>query len=167
MPLKDMKESHPVDVAEFAKSRGIHEEPAFAWWVPYTLRKRDVIIASIKTRVRKTTHKYGIEVPMDVEGGYRTDEKNGDTFWRRATKLEMTNIGIAVEVLEDGVRAPPGWHKVTGHLIIDVDMDFTREARWVLDGHKTTDPNWYFDICWCCFKGKCTNRFHLRSSEWT
>jgi len=76
VPLKDMKESHPVDVAEFAKTRGIDGEPAFAWWVPYTLKKRDVIIAS----VRKTTHKYGIEVPLNIEESYRIDEKNGDTF---------------------------------------------------------------------------------------
>jgi len=52
----------------------------------------------------------------------------------------MTNVGIAFEALEDGVSAPPGWHKVTGHLIFDVKMDFTRKARWVLDGHKTPDP---------------------------
>ena len=55
--LADMKESHPVDVAEFAKARGIDSEPAFVWWVPYTLRKRDVIISAVRSRVRKTTHK--------------------------------------------------------------------------------------------------------------
>ena len=140
VPLKDMKESHPVEVAEFAKARGIHEEPAFAWWVPYTLRKRDVIIAAIKTRIRKTTHKYGIEIPTTIEHAYRIDAANGDTFWRDAIKLEMVNVGIAFEVLEEGVAAPPGWHKVTGHIIFDVKMDFTRKARWVLDGHKTPDP---------------------------
>ena len=29
---------------------------------------------------------------------------------------------------------------VTGHLIWDVKMDFTRKSRWVLDGHKTPTP---------------------------
>jgi hypothetical protein len=29
---------------------------------------------------------------------------------------------------------------VTGHLIWDVKMDFTRKARWVLDGNKTPNP---------------------------
>ena len=37
VPLKDMKESHPLEVADFAKARGITDEPAFSWWVPYTL----------------------------------------------------------------------------------------------------------------------------------
>jgi hypothetical protein len=60
VPLKDLKESHPVEVAEYAKANSIADEPAFAWWVPYTLRKRDVIISVVKNRIRKTTHKYGI-----------------------------------------------------------------------------------------------------------
>ena len=37
VPLKDLKESHPVELAKFAKARAIQDEPAFAWWVPYTL----------------------------------------------------------------------------------------------------------------------------------
>ena len=40
MPLKLIKESNPIEVAEFATATGIAEEPAFCWWVPYTLRKR-------------------------------------------------------------------------------------------------------------------------------
>ena len=31
VPLKHLKESNPVDVAEFAVARGIQDEPAFAW----------------------------------------------------------------------------------------------------------------------------------------
>ena len=29
VPLEDLKESHPVEVAEFARARGINDEPAF------------------------------------------------------------------------------------------------------------------------------------------
>ena len=52
----------------------------------------------------------------------------------------MFNVGVAFEKLEEGQTAPPGWNKVSGHLIWYVKMDFTRKARWVLDGHKTPDP---------------------------
>ena len=102
--LADLKESHPVEVAEFAKARGIADEPAFAWWVPYTLRKRDVILAAVKKRVRKTTHKYGIEVPTSVEHAYEIDKRNGNTLWRDALKKEMYNVGVAFEILEEGAR---------------------------------------------------------------
>ena len=37
--LKLLKESNPVQVAEYAVSHDINDEPAFGWWVPYTLRK--------------------------------------------------------------------------------------------------------------------------------
>ena len=80
LPLKILKESNPVDVAEFAKAKGIEDEPAFAWWVPYTLRKRDVIISKLKARIRKTTHKFGIEVPISVTNAHRIDKENGNTF---------------------------------------------------------------------------------------
>ena len=42
--LKDMDESNTIDVAEFAKAKGINEELDFTWWLPYTLSKRNFII---------------------------------------------------------------------------------------------------------------------------
>ena len=36
--LADLKESYPVQVAEYAVSSGINDEPAFAWWVPYVFK---------------------------------------------------------------------------------------------------------------------------------
>jgi hypothetical protein len=139
VPLKDLKASHPIEVAEFARARGIDEEPAFAWWVPYTLRKRDVIISAVKSRMNRATHKYGVEMPYSVEQAYALDRKNGNTIWADAIGLEMTNVGIAFEVLESGKMTPVGWSKVTGHMVFDVKMDFTCKARWVLDGHRTPD----------------------------
>ena len=140
VPLKDMKASHPCEVAEFAKARGIDDEAAFAWWVPFTLRKRDVIISKLKARIRKTTHKYGVEIPKNIKHAYDLDAKNGNNMWRDALNLEMTEVGVAFEVLEEGQQPPIGWRKVTGHLVWDCKMDFTRKSRWVLDGHKTPDP---------------------------
>ncbi len=47
--LKVLNESSPLEVAKYATALGIAEESVFAWWVPYTLRKRDRIIAAINT----------------------------------------------------------------------------------------------------------------------
>ena len=58
--LKDLKESHTIEVDELDKARGITDETSFAWWVPYTMQKRDVILSALKSLIRKTTHKYGI-----------------------------------------------------------------------------------------------------------
>ena len=137
--LADMKEAHLVETAEYARARGISNEPAFTWWVPYTLRKREVILAAVKNQIRRMTHKYGIEIPRDVEHVHEIDARNGNTLWRDALKKEMYNLGVAFEILDEGAHAPHGWKQVTRHLVWDVKMDFTRKARWVLNGHKTPD----------------------------
>ena len=135
-----MKEVHLVETAEYARARGISNEPVFAWWVPYTLRKREIILAAVKNRIHKMTHKYGIAIPRDVEHAHEIDSRNGNTMWRDKLKKEMYNVRVAFEILDEGAHAPHGWKRVTGHLVWDVTMDFTRKARWVLDGHKTPDP---------------------------
>ena len=127
-----MKEVNPVEMAEYAWARGISSEPAFAWWVPYTLRKREVIVAAVKNRIRKTTHKHGIKIPRDVEHAHEIDSRNGNTMWRDALKKEMYNVRVAFEILDEGAHAPHGWKQVTGHLVWDVKRDFTRKARGFL-----------------------------------
>ena len=142
IPLKDMKQSNPLEVAEYAFSRGIHTEPAFHWWVPYILRKRDVIISSIKSRLRKICHKYGVQIPKKIEEAYELDAANGNHLWRDAINREMENLKVAFDILPEGKEPPPGYTKTSGHIIFDVRMTMERKARWVKDGHKTPDPTW-------------------------
>ncbi len=47
--LKILKKSNPVQVAEYVIACGIGNEPAFAWWVPYTLCKHDVIVLVVNS----------------------------------------------------------------------------------------------------------------------
>ena len=46
--LSDLKESHPLQAAEFALVADIANEPAFNWWVSWVLKKRDWIISLVK-----------------------------------------------------------------------------------------------------------------------
>jgi hypothetical protein len=71
--LKILKESNPVQVAEYVSARNLSEEPTFAWWVPYVLRKRDVIVSAVILRVWKTSSKYGIELPTSVRNAIKID----------------------------------------------------------------------------------------------
>jgi hypothetical protein len=73
----------------------------------------------------------------------------------------MTEVGVAFEVLDEGVGAPVGWKRVTGHLICYVEMDFTRKAGCVFDGHKTPDPigSTYAGVV--SRKSVCTHCIHL------
>ena len=98
MPLKDFKESDPVEVTGFAKTRDLEPDPAFCWRVPHVPRKRDAIISNVTSRARKKSNKHGIEMPTDIEHTKRLDDKNENTFWIDATKKEMHDVGIALKL---------------------------------------------------------------------
>jgi len=116
---------------------------AFQWWVPYTLKKRDAIISSANSRIRKISHIYGIEIPRDVPNAYRIDALNNNTFWHDAIENKMKNLKVAFDTLPDYTNPPHGNSKSSGHLVFDVCMTFERNERWVKDRHKTPDPSWY------------------------
>ena len=66
LALKDMKEAYPAQLAEYAVQNRISLEPVFTWWAPYVLKKRNRILAKIKSKYWIQTHKYGIEIPKSV-----------------------------------------------------------------------------------------------------
>ena len=84
VPLKDLKVSNPVELAEYAVTNKIDTEPAFNWWVQKVLWKREWIIKKVKSQYWKCTHKYGIELPHSVEEALAIDEQMGTTFWHDA-----------------------------------------------------------------------------------
>jgi len=77
--LLDLKESSPIQVAEYATAQSVAHKPAFAWWIPYTLKKWDRTIALVNQRYIKTTHKFGIEVPKTFKRALEIDKENGTT----------------------------------------------------------------------------------------
>ena len=140
IPLKDLKESMPVQVAEYAVANKIAEEPAFAWWVRDTLRRRDRIISKVKARYWKRTHKYGIELPKTVKRALEIDAETGTTFWRDAIDKEMKNVKDAFE-FSDTDEIPKFHKEITCHMVFDIKIkDLTRKARYVGGGHKTDPP---------------------------
>ena len=92
--LKDMKDSYPIEMAKFAVASQIPDEPAFAWWVPYTMKKRNRIISKIESKYWQKTHQYGVHMPKSVKEAYEIDKENGNTLWVDAIKKEMANVGV-------------------------------------------------------------------------
>ena len=139
--LSELKESNPVEVAEYAVAREIHTEPAFDWWVPYTLKKRDRIIAAVNNRYHKRTHKFGIELPKSITDARRLDKENGNNLWEEAIRKEMKAVQVAFKILNDGEKAPPTYQEIRCHMVFDVKMDsFARKARYVAQGNMTEAP---------------------------
>ena len=136
--LADLKESNPVEIADYAVAHGLDSEPAFAWWVPFTLKRRNRIIAAVNKRYHKRTHKFGIEIPKTYEDCVRIDKENGNTYWQDAIRKEMAKVRIAFKTLGDDEQVPPTFQQMRCHMVYDVKMEnFQRKARLVAGGHMT------------------------------
>ena len=82
---------------------------------------------------------YGIEIPRSVDHAYKIDKKNRDTLWWYVIHKETHNFVIYFEILYHNRHVPLGWNKVTGHMSFEVNMGFTKNARWLLD--EQTNPD--------------------------
>jgi hypothetical protein len=146
--LKHVKDSNPLQLAEYAVANRIQEEPAFKWWVSETLRTRNRIIAKVKNRYWKTSHKYGVKLPHSVQEALQIDKETGTDFWWKAIQKEMKKVMVAFEfddgLTPDQVRQDKSlyvaFQEIKCHMIFDVKMDLTRKARFVAGGHMTEAP---------------------------
>ena len=130
-PLKDLKECYPVEVAVYAKANGIALEPGFAWWVPFVLRKKEIMIKSIKSRMIDKRQKYGVRIPRSVKEARELDAENKNTLWEDAISKELTDVSVAFDFLDESQEIPNGFEYMPTRIIFDVKMDFTRKARLV------------------------------------
>ncbi|KAL7476000.1 hypothetical protein ACHAW6_001889 [Cyclotella cf. meneghiniana] len=122
--LSNLKESHPIQVAEFALAAGIADEPAFNC-----------------AQYHKRTQKFGIEFPKTVDEAYATNKATGTTLWRDAIELEMKNVCVAFDILADGVPLPRDHQCMRCHMIFDFKMeDFCCKTWLVAGGHMTKAP---------------------------
>jgi hypothetical protein len=80
--LKDLKESHQLQVAEFAYMAGIAGEPAFNWWVGWVIKKRDRIISLVKRRV------------LGISRGTTNLGLNYPRLWKKPSRLIVVLIPL-------------------------------------------------------------------------
>ena len=93
--MKDLKESNPVELYEYAVSNKIDHEPELSWWAPYTTQKRNQIISKPQKKYWRKNRKSGTEVPNSIKRAYDIDEETNTDFWRKAIAKEMLKVKIA------------------------------------------------------------------------
>ena len=72
--VKNVKEAYPVNLAEYAVQNIISEQPAFAWWIKYVLKKRDRILSKTTSKYWQKTHRYGVRMPKSVKEAFQIDK---------------------------------------------------------------------------------------------
>ena len=103
-------------------NRGIQDEPAFAWWLPYVVKKEKRILQKIKSKYWARTHKYRIRVPKSIKEAMEIDRENGNMLWMDAVRLEMQNVRIAFEEYDGDPNSLVGYTQITGHIVFDVKL---------------------------------------------
>ena len=103
----------------------------FKWQVLCTLCRQDRIVSGVNKRVRKFTHKHGVELLTPVSYTKNLGEKNGNTLWVDTTSKEINNLKAAFCILEDGSKVLVSHDNSSVHLVFDLCVNLERESMWV------------------------------------
>ena len=98
--MRDLKDSYSVPLDNYTKANYIQDEPAFAWWVPFTLKKQTSIVKKIKSKYHQRTHKYIIRIPENVQEAQDIDTVDRNTLWMDSVRMEMKNNRVALETYQ-------------------------------------------------------------------
>ena len=74
---------------EYVVANQIADKPAFVWWVPYTLKRRNIIISKVKIKYWSTTNKYVVMLPNNVMEAMQINHANGNAYWRDTINKEV------------------------------------------------------------------------------
>ena len=58
------------------------------------------MINKVKSKYRKTTHKFKVRVPKNVKEAIQLDETNGNTLWQDSIKKETSKASVAYKAEE-------------------------------------------------------------------
>ncbi|KAL7490175.1 LOW QUALITY PROTEIN: hypothetical protein ACHAW6_015910 [Cyclotella cf. meneghiniana] len=132
-----LKESHALQVAEFALAMGIADEPTFNWWTGLS--------PWLNAEVLDTTSEptLGLSSPK-----LWINKAAGTSFWHDAIEVEMKIVWVSFDVLADGTMPPPHHEYMRCYMMFNVKMEyFCHKARLVAGGHiKTSNSH----ICQHC-----------------
>ena len=136
IPIKDLKESNPIETAKFAVSRNIQDEPVFAWWVTHVMRNRAAIIKKVSTQTAKKSIKFGILIPNNIDHADRLDAESNNTFWEQLIQKEVSNAKVTFNYLKTMNQYLLALHICFHHFIFDFKFNLTRKDRCVVGGHQ-------------------------------
>ena len=71
IPLKNLKDSNPVELAEYTVSNNVDYETTFKWQLMGVICKQDQVIVKVKETYYRIVHKFVIQVPKMVDEAYK------------------------------------------------------------------------------------------------
>ena len=145
-PLNTIFEDDPIAVSLYAEKNNLLQTPGWKRCKRYVRNKK--ILARMANQVKlrnyrnRPIYKYGVQVPRDHNEALWLDEKNGNTRWADAEKLEIQQL-LDYNSFEDlgiGTPTPEGYQRIPCHFVYDQKVDGRAKARFVAGGHRTSTP---------------------------
>ena len=143
-PLNVIAADDPVTCAIYAKEKKLLEQPGWRRFRRLAGRTKKFIRAINQAKLRSYNnapkYKYGFEVPRNYAHAIRLDTQNRSTKWKDAIALEMQQLDEYETFKDCQNKTPPGYKRISVHLVFDVKHDGRHKARCVADGHLTDIP---------------------------
>jgi len=148
-PIKTIYYADKYSLAEYAEENGIIDQ-----WDSKTLKLKQAANVNRKTfslaaksilaRDRSPIYMFGVQVPRNHKEAMELDQKNGNTKWADAEKLEIEQLQ-SYETFEDNgskesATRPTGYKRISLHFVYAVKHDGRHKARAVAGGHMTETP---------------------------
>ena len=98
--LEGHKRGLTVQLVEYAVAAKISVEPAFAWLLPHTLKKRSRKIERVESKYCLKTYKFRIKVPENTNQSIEFYPENWNTLWCDTMCQDIKNVRPAFEPWE-------------------------------------------------------------------
>jgi hypothetical protein len=165
-PLNIFGKDDPVTCAVYAHEHGLLEEEGWKRFKGIVRHEKKMLRVVNQSRIKATRnaprYKFGYRIPHNYDEVMQFDLKNGNTLWREATNLEMSQLAEYDTFRDlghkDTTPPPTGYKKIRTHLVYDCKHDGRHKAWMVADGHLMDIPleSVYSGVC-CCMNS---------SNEW-
>ena len=118
--LSNLKDSHPIQVAQYVIAQGIQYEPAFNWWVYHVVKKRDRIIFMVRwcsLPYLKKIHKFVLSCLRLLKRLMPLTRKWKHSLVRCHTERNGECMKITFQTIPEGEKPPNGFQYVNCHMV--------------------------------------------------
>jgi hypothetical protein len=148
MGRSHLNKEDPVTCTVYAREHGLLEEEGWKQFKGIAKREKKMLRMVNQSHIKATRnaprYKFSYRIPCNYDEAMQFDLKNGNTLWREATDLEMSQLAEYDTFRDLGHKdtAPPptGYKKIHTHLVYDCKHDGRHKAWMVADGHLTDIP---------------------------
>ena len=145
-PLNLIAADDPVTCAIYAKENNLLEKEGWKRFKRIAKRQKKLIRlmnqAKLNSFRTKPVYMFGFLVPRNHNQAVEIDEKNGNTKWQDAEKLELSQLAEYNTFEDKGKNGnvPQGYKRIRVHFVYAVKHDGRHKARLVAGGHLTDTP---------------------------